>query len=40
MFDRYDTHDERDPREALQATQAYREQQAATLRDKVAPMRQ
>lgn len=40
MFDRYNIHDERDQREALRATQAYREQQAAALKDKITPMRQ
>lgn len=40
MFDRYNIHDERDQREALRATQVYREQQAAALREKVAPIRQ
>jgi integrase len=38
MFDRYNIHDERDQREALRATQAYREQQAALQRERVATM--
>jgi integrase len=38
MFDRYNIHDERDQREALRATQAYREQQAALQRERLATM--
>jgi len=38
MFDRYNIHDERDQREALRATQAYREQQAAAQREKLATL--
>jgi len=38
MFDRYNIHDERDQREAMRATQAYREQQAASQRERVAKM--
>jgi hypothetical protein len=38
MFDRDNIHDERDQREALRATQAYREQQAASQREKLASM--
>ena len=38
MFDRYNIHDERDQREALRATQAYRQQQAASQREKLASM--
>ena len=38
MFDRYNIHDERDQREALRATQAYREQQAAVQRERLARM--
>jgi integrase len=38
MFDRYNIHDERDQREALRATQAYREQQAAMQRERLAKM--
>jgi len=40
MFDRYNIHDEKDQREALRATQAYREQQAAVQREKIAAMPQ
>jgi hypothetical protein len=36
VFDRYNIHDERDQREALRATQAYRQQQAAVQREKLA----
>jgi len=38
MFDRYNIHDERDQREAMRATQAYREQQAAAQREKLAAL--
>ena len=38
MFDCYNIHDERDRREALRATQAYREQQAAMQRERLAAM--
>jgi hypothetical protein len=38
MFDRYNSDDERDQREALRATQAYREQQAAMQRERLAKM--
>jgi len=40
MFDRYNIHDERDQREALRAIQAYRGQQAALQREKLATMPQ
>jgi integrase len=40
MFDRYNIHDERDQREALRATHAYREQQAALQREKLATVPQ
>jgi hypothetical protein len=40
MFDRYNIHDDRDQLEALRAARAYREQQAATQREKLAAIRQ
>jgi len=40
MFNRYNIHDQRDQREALRATQAYREQQAAAQRKKLATLPQ
>lgn len=40
MFDRYNIHDDRDQLEALKAARAYREQQAAAQREKVAGMPQ
>jgi hypothetical protein len=38
MFDRYNIHEERDQRQALRATQAYRLQQAAMQRERLAKM--